>query len=270
MEQEINKFIEKQKNSKSFKLLYLGQKVKHNSEFTKWYNDTNKKLKEENLRIKYEALIQRDGFHSTVLYIISLCPYCISYSICSYDSGFCFIVCESCNTRFCIGCYKKARYKNDNSVCLKGYIKLFYLRTIYRRSYLWFPEIYHYIMHVFICLFLTPFIIGLISNFMGLVYHTNKKRKKDEKYKTKEDFQNSLEYTNYLCKENEKEGERNIKIFLYSICRGLLMFPYEITIFPFMVLLLLPSIFSRKYYLTIFVMYITALMPEGGYLNIDL
>ena len=270
MEQEIKKFVDIEKNSKCFKLQFVGQNVKNNPEFTKWYNDTNKKLKEENLRIKYEALIKDDGFHSTVLYIISFCPYCNSYSVCSYDSGFCFIICENCYTQFCIGCYKKATNINEFSGCLRGYIKLLYLRTIYKRSYLWFPEIYHYIMHVFICLFLTPFMIGLISNFMGFVYHTNKKRKKDEKYKTKEDFQNNLDYTNYLEEQNEKEANRNIVIFIYSICRGLLMFPYEITILPFMVLLLLPSIFSKKYYLTIFVMYITSLMPEGGYLNIDL
>ena len=37
-----------------------------------------------------------------------------------------------------------------------------------------------------------------------------------------------------------------------------------------MVILLLPGIFSRKYYLTIFVMYITSLMPGGGYLENDI
>ena len=39
------------------------------------------------------------------------------------------------------------------------------------------------------------------------------------------------------------------------------MFPYIILFFPFMLILLLPSIFSFNYYLYIYNMYITSLSP---------
>ena len=42
------------------------------------------------------------------------------------------------------------------------------------------------------------------------------------------------------------------------------MLPYIILFFPFMVILLLPGIFSYKYYLYIFVMYIAAVCPGSG------
>ena len=42
------------------------------------------------------------------------------------------------------------------------------------------------------------------------------------------------------------------------------MFPYIILFFPFMVILLLPGIFSYKYYLYIFVMYIAVVCPGSG------
>ena len=48
---------------------------------------------------------------------------------------------------------------------------------------------------------------------------------------------------------------------IYSIARGFLMFPYIILFFPFMVILLLPGIFSYRYYLYIYNAYVTALFP---------
>ena len=53
----------------------------------------------------------------------------------------------------------------------------------------------------------------------------------------------------------ELSSNKQLSYFWLSI-RGLLMFPYIILFFPFMVKLLLPGIFSYKYYLYIFVMYI--------------
>ena len=50
-------------------------------------------------------------------------------------------------------------------------------------------------------------------------------------------------------------------LLIYSIARGLLMFPYIILFFPFMVILLLPGIFSYRYYLYIYNAYVTALFP---------
>ena len=42
------------------------------------------------------------------------------------------------------------------------------------------------------------------------------------------------------------------------------MFPYIILFLPFMILLLLPDIFSYTYYLYVFVTYIAIVMPGNG------
>ena len=97
-------------------------------------------------------------------------------------------------------------------------------------------------MHIFFCLFMTPLYLGFLSNIFGLFIHPNKNRKdkidKDE---------------HLLCH------------LIYSIARGLLMFPYIILFFPFMVILLLPGIFYYRYYLYIYNAYVTASAP-GTYL----
>ena len=133
---------------------------------------------------------------------------------------------------------KSRNYINEDTLCLKGYLKAFYLRTINRRSDLIKACACFHIMHIFFCLFLTPLYLGFISNFMGFVVHKKSKR-------------------NY----EDLNGLLVFEYFIYSLLRGLLMFPYIIFFFPFMVILLLPGIFSYKYYLYIFVMYITAICP---------
>ena len=77
-----------------------------------------------------------------------------------------------------------------------------------------------HIIHIIFCLFITPLYLVYISNYMGLEIHKNKKKF--------EDLDNS----------------KAALYFFYSVSRGLLMFPYIILFFPFMVILLLPSIFS--------------------------
>ena len=123
----------------------------------------------------------------------------------------------------------------QESLCLKGYLKSFYLRTINRRSELQRTNACFHIMHIIFCLFLTPLYLGFISGFIGFIVHKNKER---------------------IMKElTEKQI---YSYLLYSFLRGLLMFPYIILFFPFMVILLLPGIFSYKYYLYVFIMYVTA------------
>ena len=138
---------------------------------------------------------------------------------------------------------KLSMYRSEENVCLKGYLKGFYLRFIYQRSDLVVNHFLFYIMHVIFCLFFTPLFLGFISNFMGLFIHPNKKR---------ETIKHVFE-SNKLC-----------YYFIYSIIRGLLMFPYIILFLPFMIILLLPSIFSYTYYLYIFVFYIAAVCPGDG------
>ena len=65
----------------------------------------------------------------------------------------------------------------------------------------------------------------------------------------------------------DKNDDRFSYQIIYSILRGLLMFPYIILFFPFMIILLLPGIFSYKYYLYIFIMYVTALFSGPYSLN---
>ena len=84
---------------------------------------------------------------------------------------------------------------------------------------------------------MTPLYLGFLSNMLGLYVHPNKNRKDD------------INKDNLLYQ------------VIYSILRGLLMFPYIILFFPFMVILLLPGIFSYRYYLYIYNAYITALFP---------
>ena len=45
------------------------------------------------------------------------------------------------------------------------------------------------------------------------------------------------------------------------------MFPYIMTFLPFMILLLLPAIFSYSYYLNIYIMYVTIMMPGNSRLE---
>ena len=139
---------------------------------------------------------------------------------------------------------KISEYNYENTVCLKGYIKSFYLRAINRRSELIGTCACFNIIHIIFCLFFTPLYLGFISNFMGFVVHKNKKRIAEEL------------------------SQRQIIIyFLYSFLRGLLMLPYIMIFFPFMVILLLPGIFSYKYYLYVFIMYVTAVFPGRGALT---
>ena len=122
-------------------------------------------------------------------------------------------------------------------------MKLFYLRTIYRRSELIRTHPKFHILHIIFCLIITPLYLGFISNAMGFLFHPKKPT------------------------EIDKLEEKILFIFIYSIFRGVLMFPYIILFLPFMIILLLPGIFSYKYYLYIYIMYITAICSGTGSLE---
>jgi len=130
----------------------------------------------------------------------------------------------------------------DNTICLKGFLIILYYRIKDRRAdntTFFGPLLYFF--HIIICLFLTPICLGIISNYLGFILH----RKKTEyclKWKL-------------LPVPVAKVG------LIISILKGLLMFPYIITFFPFMVILLIPSIFSFQYYLYIYNMFFTIICP---------
>ena len=242
MEQDLNTFKNYDFEIKDyFQIEFKGQNVKNTPEFKKWYEGAEKYIKRENNRRKEKYINETVLFDHNIL-TIEFCEKCLSYTICSLKNIFSYVICNRCKEEFCIGCSlrQKNRYNKDDSTCLKGYLKGLYLRIINRRSEIIVAEALFNIMHIIFCLFFTPLFLGFISNFMGLIIHPNKKRVLND---------NSLSYTK-IC-----------FYFIYSIFRGLLMFPYIILFLPFMILLLLPGIFSYTYYLYVFVSYITILMP---------
>ena len=84
---------------------------------------------------------------------------------------------------------------------------------------------------------MTPLYLGFLSNIFGLFIHPNKNRRDDI------------------------NRDHLLYQLIYSYIRGLLMFPYIILFFPFILILLLPGIFSYRYYLYIYNTYVTDLFP---------
>jgi len=238
MEQNLN--IRELEVEDFFKLEYKGQNVEKTPEFKNWYKIMNNYVKEENIRLS-QYYLTNPNVYGLPLLLISFCNECNSYVICSFSQEYSNIKCSKCNSHFCGGCLKKCLDGNDFLTCLKGYLKLLYLRIIYQRtsinkfnkSYMWL----YYIFHILFCLFLTPFYIGFLSFLIGLIVHRNKNRK---------------EYTWHIYKN------KIIFFIIFSFLRGLLMLPYIILFFPFMIIILLPGIFSYSYYKKIFIIYITA------------
>ena len=211
-----------------FKLEYQNQDVKNKPEFKKWYKNIKEEINKENLERNRDLLT------------IGFCMNCMSYTICSIiDFSHCFVKCNICKKVFCIGCLQDNNpcFTIVNTFCLKGFLKVLYLRIIYRRSEFGRTNICFQIMHIIFCLFMTPLYLGFLSNTLGLYIHPNKNRK------------------HYINKDHILFQN------IYLILRGLLMFPYIILFFPFMIILLLPGIFSYGYYLYIYNAYVTALFP---------
>ena len=58
----------------------------------------------------------------------------INYTICSLKRGFFSIICNKCKACFCIGCSRKmqklSEYRFEDTVYLRGCLKVFYIRAI--------------------------------------------------------------------------------------------------------------------------------------------
>ena len=102
------------------------------------------------------------------------------------------------------------------------------------------------ILHIIFSLLFTPLYIGFIFNMLGFVMH---RKKNNSNYGIIEIFFNDRESIKY--------------IFFFSLMKGLLFFPYIITFLPFIIILLLPSIFSKKYYFRFYTFYYS-IIYEGG------
>jgi len=245
MEQDLNTFKNDNfKNQNFFQIDHKGQNIRNNLEFKKWKEDAQNYIRRVNKQRK-EAYISNHFYGDKSMLTIEFCDNCISYTICSLSKSFCYIKCNKCQEEFCIGCSRKKQYneeRDNETICLRGYLKGLYLRIINRRSELVIAYFFDYILHVLFCLLFTPLFIGFISNYMGLIIHRNKKRV----------ITNNFLYDNRCY------------YFFFSFFRGLLMFPYIALFLPFMIILLLPGIFSYTYYLHVFISYIAAVWPGDG------
>ena len=234
----------------SFKLQYKEQNVENFPSFQKWLERAEKYVKEtnkKNIKAPQTSIFSEGAITLT----ISFCKNCNSYSICRVNSGLSSINCNNCHKDFCIGCLRSLNSRGgDQGVCLKGFFKLLYIRMINGRSSIPSSNIIFNIIFIFIFLIFFPFHIAFISSHIGFFPHSNINSK------------NIINIENNGPDDNEK---REICIYciiiIYSLFRGLLMFPYIITFFPFLVLILLPGIFSKKYFYRVMIVYWSALIP---------
>ena len=233
----------------SFKLEYKDQNVENFPSFKKWNEEAKKKIKEinkKNIRAKKKSIFSP----GVITLTISFCNNCNSYSICTVESSLSLIKCNNCHKIICPGCNRA-----NSGICLKGFVKLIYIRMINGRSCLRSSNIAFNICFIFIFLIFTPFHIGFISSLVGLMPHPNKRSNR----KIITNIENNKE-------NGEEKKEMCIGFFLIFICffRGILMLPYIITFFPFLLLILLPGIFSKKYFYRVMIVYWDALIP-GNY-----
>ena len=173
-------FIDKKENKEYedfFQLEYKNQNVKILPEFQKWYKRVDKLLYEENKKRVMDLFNIRKIKKGILL--ISFCNKCCSYVICSYYSRHSKIKCTKCGSNFCAGCLKEI-IEEDETTCLKAYLKLLYLRIRYERSDVYdIPRSYKYIIyicHIIFCIFFTPSYIGYLSFDIGLKVHRYKKK----------------------------------------------------------------------------------------------
>ena len=163
---------------KIFLSFHKNQDVTNKKEFKKWFKSAKEYVKNKNLK-RSKDYIERTSYKTSIL-TIQFCDNCNSYTICSLDTGFSFVICNKCKECFCIGysrrMQKLSEYRFEDTVCLRGCLKAFYLRAIYRRSDLIVTYPLFNIIHIIFCLFITPLYLGYISHFMGFIIHKNKKR----------------------------------------------------------------------------------------------
>ena len=233
MEQDLNEFEEI--NLKYFKLEHANQDVHKLEKFKNWIKDAKIYVEKENKRRgHYNGHTPDDS-----ILLISLCKKCQSYSICSFRREYSCIECTNCHNHFCVGCFWEEPYNEEGTSCLKGYLKLLYIRTIYRKSGLSKSNILINIIFIIFSLLFTPLYLGFLSFFLGFNCHSKRK---------------GIIF--------QLDSNAAIIAFIYCALGGLLMIPYMILFLPFMSILLIPAIFNKKYFYTIFIMYITSLMSD--------
>ena len=225
-----------------FPIEFKNQNIYLNPHFQKWYENTKKYIDIENKKRGNPK-----NKETNRLLVISFCKNCQGYVICSFEYEFSYVECSICRSKFCIGCSREILSGDDESLCLKGYFKLLYIRCIYRRAGKICSSDYLNIIFTIIFILLSPCYFAYISNSIGLNVHQNQKG-------TYNDF--PLQYF--------------IIIEIYSILRGILMFPYIILFLPFTLLLLIPSFFNGIYFFRLIALYTSMKDPMDIKLDIDI
>lgn len=235
MEQELNSHKEFESDLYHFKLQYKNQTINDNLQFQNWKENAIDYIKENN----------RNCTHTSLLLLLNFCNNCCSYSIFTMDN-FSLIKCHNCHYEFCIGCGKEPLSKEDNSTCFKGFLKACYLRAFNESTEMLVHHPVIIILHIIFSLFFTPQYIGFIFNMLGFLQH-----------------QRSSRLNNGIIHDFTADEYKLLAIYIFSIIKGFLCFPYAITFFPFIVILLLPGLFSKEYYLKIFTFYLNVVMAGG-------
>ena len=236
MEQELKQYGEFENDEIHFKLYYKNQNIKGNEEFQKWRENVIKYIKSKN----------EVNTHCDLIYLINFCDNCCSYAI--FESHkFCDIECKNCKHISCIGCGRVPLSNRDYSACLKGFLKINFLRISYEGTDIVCNETFLFVCHIIFSLFFTPLYIGFIFNMLGFLSHPRKSRLKD----------------NGEIKDFTDNSSKLLTIHIFSLIKGFLFFPYMLLFFPIMILILLPGIWCRTYYLKIFTFYFTIVMAGG-------
>ena len=179
------------------------------------------------------------------IYTICFCKKCNGYSVCYFTSEYSYVTCSNCNYFFCSGCSFEGK-KNDfchGSLCLKGFLKLLYIRAIYQKSTLRETYIGFNILFIITSLLFTPLYLGFVSFILGFNTH---------------------------CKKRETFLERRVGwlLFFYSGFYGLFMIRHMLLSFPLMIIVLIPSIFNKIYFYSLFGTYINLIGPNTNSLDI--
>ena len=233
MEQSLAEF---ESDINHFKLHHKNQYIKDNNQYQNWKENAIKFINTENLNPATEENIL----------FIDFCDNCYSFSIFKC-AKFSEIKCYNCQNICCIGCRKHPLTANDYSTCLKGFLIVCYLRVVHENINIYRHIPLILILHVIFSLLFTPLYIGYIFNMLGFLSHRGNNR-----------LRNNGQINDFT--DNKK---KLLSIHIFSIIKGILFFPYIITFFPFILLILLPGICFKKYYFKIFTFYVSIILAGG-------
>ena len=235
MEQGLTNF-EEETNLKLYKLEYDGQDVYKLPTFQKWLKRANEFTDTKN---------KKKNIYGANIYTICFCKKCNGYSVCYFDFEYSCVTCSNCNYFFCSGCSfegKKEEY-HSGSLCLKGFLKLLYIRAIYQKSLLRETYIGYNILFIITSLLFTPLYLGFASFWLGFNTH---------------------------CKKRKTFFERRVGwlLLFYSSFYGLFMIRHMLLFFPLMIIVLIPSIFNKIYFYSLFGAYLNIFEPNNNGLDI--